>query len=94
MKWDRKYIHFFVRFYHGPPGAVVFLKLSFLRNKNVGYLYKMDFSDRLALHGEVVDTLVDPRVEALEWFVGIEGLSYTGAIRLEVRCQYYCVLTI
>ena len=64
----------FFGFCLGPPGAVFFLKLPRLHDEARGELGDLAFGYWLACRGCIFDAFTEPRVEALEWFVGIEGL--------------------
>ena len=59
----------------GLSGAAVFLKFTRLHEKAIGNSYEMAFGDRLACRIGIVDALVETHIEALEWFVRIEGFS-------------------
>ena len=69
----------------GTPGSAVFLELPCFYNKAVGNLDKMYFSDELAHCCSVVNTLIEPYIEALERLVGVLWLSEFGVVSREVR---------
>ena len=50
--------------------------------------------DDLARRGRVINTLIQPRVEAFEWFVGIEDLPELPNILRQVCRQYPCVVRV
>ena len=78
----------------GGPGLSVFLKFPCFRVKAVGNADNLSLYDGLARRSCVVNTLVKPRVEAFEWFVGIVGLLELPVILRQVRLQHSCVLCI
>ena len=76
----------------GPPGVTGLLELSHLRDKAVCDLNNLAFHDRLTHRSGVVDALVEPFVEALEWLFGILGFPESCIIRREVCSQYTCLV--
>ena len=58
----------------GSPGSTVFLELPRLCNDAVGDADNFSLYDGLARRGRIINTLIQPRVEAFKWFFGIEGL--------------------
>ena len=86
----------------GSPGSEVFLKLPRFRDEAVGNAYNFSLCCGIALRGRIINALIQPRVEAFEWFVGIEGLrelpvvlrhfhrQYPRVVRVEVAAEGQC----
>ena len=71
-----------------------FLKLTCLRDEDVCYAHDLSFCNGLACRGCVFNALIEPRIETLEWLVGVEGLPQLGVIIPEVHGQYPVVVAI
>ena len=72
----------------GSPGSEDFLELPRFRDKVLGDEDDLPFFDRLARRGCVIDTLVQPRVEAFEGLVGIVGFLDLPVFLVQVCCRY------
>ena len=75
----------FVALCLGPPGVTGLLELSYLRDEAISDLDNLAFHDRLTHRSGVVDALVEPFVEALEWLFGILGFPEFEFICRNVR---------
>ena len=69
----------------GPPGFLVLLELSHLYNKIVCNLHNLSFSDGLAFRCFIIDSLVEPYIEALKRLVRVEQFLQIGIFCREVR---------
>ena len=72
----------------GSLGSSVFLEFSRFRDEAVGNADNLPLCDVLARRGHIIDTLIQPRVEAFKWLVRIEGLLELPVVLRQVRCQY------
>ena len=51
----------------GLPGLAVFLELPRFRNKAIGDADDLPFFDRLSRRCHIINTLIQPRLEAFKW---------------------------
>ena len=78
----------------GAPGLEVFLELPRLRDEAVGNVENLTFSGRFARRGCIVNTLVQPRTEALNGIVGFVYLPQLLVVFGQVRGQDPCIVVL